>query len=116
MTSATTTKVREWKLPQHTLKLGGRTLVMGVINLTPDSFSDGGRWFTRKRAWDHAERMIEEGVDIIDIGGESTRPGAGRVSEEEEILRVRKYLRFLIAFNCQIPYPIDTTKSEAARV
>jgi len=110
------TKPREWKLARHTLPIGRRTLVMGVVNLTPDSFSDGGRWFTRKRAWDHAERMIEDGVDIIDIGGESTRPGAGRVSEEEEILRVRKYLLALVIFNSEVPYSIDTTKSEVARV
>ena len=71
---------RLWKLARHTLTLGKRTLVMGVINVTPDSFSDGGRVFTRRRAWDRAERMIEDGVDIIDIGGESTRPGARPVS------------------------------------
>ncbi|MDT7542165.1 MAG: dihydropteroate synthase [Acidobacteriota bacterium] len=116
MTSATTTKAREWKLPQHTLKLGVRTLVMGVINLTPDSFSDGGRWFTRKRAWDHAEKMIENGVDIIDIGGESTRPGASIISEEEEILRVQKFLDVMIKLNSQVPFSIDTTKASVARV
>jgi dihydropteroate synthase len=109
-------RVREWKLPQHTLKLGGRTLVMGVINLTPDSFSDGGRWFTRKRAWDHAERMIENGVDLIDIGGESTRPGANNISEEEEIRRVQKYLDVMIKLNWRVPYSIDTTKASVARV
>ncbi len=114
---------RQWKLPRHTLTLGGRTLVMGIINLTPDSFSEGregltagGRWFTRKRAWDDAERMIENGVDIIDIGGESTRPGASVVSEEEEIRRVEKYLNVLILFNSKVPYSIDTTKAAVARV
>jgi dihydropteroate synthase len=108
--------VREWKLARRTLPIGKRTLVMGVINLTPDSFSDGGRWFTRKRAWDHAEKMIEDGVDIIDIGGESTRPGATRVSEEEEMRRVEKYLNVLIIFNSQVPYSIDTTKARVARM
>jgi dihydropteroate synthase len=107
---------RKWELPRHVLTLGGRTLVMGVINLTPDSFSDGGRWFTRKRAWDHVERMIENGADLIDIGGESTRPGAGRVSEEEEIRRVQKYLDVMIKLNAQVPYSIDTTKATVARV
>ncbi|MCA1816937.1 MAG: dihydropteroate synthase [Acidobacteria bacterium] len=107
---------REWKLPQHPLMLGGRTLVMGVINLTPDSFSDGGRWFTRERASDHAERMIENGVDLIDIGGESTRPGAGAVSEEEEMRRVQKYLDVTIKLHPQVPYSIDTTKAAVARV
>ena len=107
---------RLWKLPRHTLALGGRTLVMGVINLTPDSFSEGGRWFTRKRAWDRAERMSEDGVDIIDIGGESTRPGAGPVSEEEEIRRVQKYLDVMIKLIGHGPYSIDTTKASVARV
>jgi dihydropteroate synthase len=107
---------REWKLPRHTLPVGGRTLVMGVINLTPDSFSDGGRWFTRKRAWDHAERMSEDGVDIIDIGGESTRPGATNISEEEEIRRVQKYLDVMIKLIHNGPYSIDTTKTSVARV
>src|SRR5437868_4997201 len=107
---------RLWKLARHTLTLGRRTLVMGVINVTPDSFSDGGRFFTRKRAWDNAERMIENGVDLIDIGGESTRPGANRVSEEEEIRRVQNYLTALAIFNNEVPYSIDTTKASVARV
>jgi dihydropteroate synthase len=107
---------REWKLPRHTLKLGKRTLVMGVINLTPDSFSDGGRWFTRKRAWNAVEQMIENGVDIIDVGGESTRPGATNISEEEEIRRVEKFLDVMIKLNSRVPYSIDTTKAVVARV
>jgi dihydropteroate synthase len=107
---------RQWKLPRHALSLGGRTLVMGVINLTPDSFSDGGRWFTRKRAWAHVERMIENGANIIDIGGESTRPGANHISDEEEIRRVQKYLDVMIKLNAQVPYSIDTTKATVARV
>jgi dihydropteroate synthase len=108
---------REWKLPRHTLPIGGRTLIMGVINLTPDSFSEGGRWFTRKRAWDRAERMSEDGADIIDIGGESTRPGASQVSEEEEMRRVQKYLDVMIKFiHYRGPYSIDTTKATVARV
>jgi dihydropteroate synthase len=88
---------------------------MGVINLTPDSFSDGGRWFTRKRAWDNAERMIENGVDIIDIGGESTRPGASRISEEVEIHRSEDFLSAMMIFNSEVPYSIDTTKAAVAR-
>jgi dihydropteroate synthase len=107
---------RLWKLARHTLTLGKRTLVMGVINVTPDSFSDGGRVFTRRRAWDRAERMIEDGVDIIDIGGESTRPGASQVSEEEEIRRAKLYLNFMILFNCDVPFSIDTTKSSVAHI
>lgn len=108
---------REWRLPLYTLPLGGRTLVMGVINLTPDSFSDGGRSFTRKRAWDCAERMSQDGVDIIDIGGESTRPGATRIPDEEEIRRVRKGLDLLAQpIQGRVPYSIDTTKASVARV
>jgi dihydropteroate synthase len=107
-------KPREWKLIRHTLPIGGRTLVMGVINLTPDSFSDGGRWFTRKRAWDHADRMSQDGVDIIDIGGESTRPGATNISEEEEMRRVQKYVDVMIKLIHAGPYSIDTTKAAVA--
>ncbi len=107
---------RKWELPQHTLTLGRRTLVMGVINLTPDSFSDGGRWFTRKRAWDNAERMIENGADIIDFGGESTRPGAQAVSEHEEILRVQKFIDVMIKMVGRATYSIDTTKASVARL
>jgi len=106
-----------WELPRHTLTLGPRTLVMGVINLTPDSFSDGGRWFTRKRAWDNAERMSQDGVDIIDFGGESTRPGAQAVSEEEEIRRVQKFIDVMIKLiHYRGPYSIDTTKAAVAKV
>ncbi|MFL6285023.1 MAG: dihydropteroate synthase [Pyrinomonadaceae bacterium] len=110
-------KKRSWELPRHTLALGARTLVMGVINLTPDSFSEGGRWFTRKRAWDNAERMSQDGADIIDIGGESTRPGAQAVSEEEEIRRVQKFIDVMIKLiHYRGPYSIDTTKASVARV
>ncbi len=107
---------REWRLARRSLPLGARTLVMGVINLTPDSFSDGGRWFTRKRAWDNAERMIENGVNIIDFGGESTRPGAQAVSEEEEIRRVQKFIDVMIKMIGRATYSIDTTKASVARI
>ena len=110
-------KKRTWELPRRTLKLGARTLVMGVINLTPDSFSEGGRWFTRKRAWDNADRMSHDGADIIDIGGESTRPGAQVISEEEEIRRVQKFIDVMIKLiHHRGPYSIDTTKAPVARV
>ena len=107
---------RFWKLPRHSLPIGGRTLVMGVINLTPDSFSEGGRWFTRKRAWASVEPMIENGVDIVDIGGESTRPGASQVSEEEEIRRVRQFIDVMIKMHARVPFSIDTTKAAVARI
>jgi dihydropteroate synthase len=107
---------REWKLARHTLEIGSRTLIMGVINLTPDSFSDGGRWFTGKRTQAHVEQMIEDGADIIDIGGESTRPGASVVSEEEEIRRVEQFLNDMMILNARVPYSIDTTKAAVAEV
>jgi dihydropteroate synthase len=115
---------RFWKLAKHTLTFGKRTLVMGIINLTPDSFSEptnrkistGGRWFTRKRAWDQVEIMIEDGVDIIDVGGESTRPGASQVSELEEIRRTEKFLNVMILLHARVPYSIDTTKAAVANI
>src|SRR6266478_6164958 len=69
-----------WRLRSRSLELGPRTLVMGVVNVTPDSFSDGGLYFDRDRAVQHALRLLDEGADLLDIGGESTHPGA-RVAE-----------------------------------
>lgn len=85
--------------------------VMGVLNVTPDSFSDGGRFFDAGAACDHARRMIDEGVDIIDIGGESTRPGADAVSAAEEMRRVLPVIAAIRAFS-DIPISIDTSKPE----
>src|SRR5437588_326821 len=68
--------VFHWNLGTRALELGKRTLVMGVLNVTPDSFSDGGAYLDRDRALDQAQRLLDEGADILDIGGESTRPGA----------------------------------------
>ena len=68
--------VFHWNLGSRTLELGKRTLVMGVVNVTPDSFSDGGLYLDRDRAIEHAQRLLDEGADMLDIGGESTRPGA----------------------------------------
>src|ERR1044072_8146634 len=80
--------VRQWKLARRALEYGERTLLMGVLNVTPDSFSDGGQFFSFDQAIAHAEQMIGEGADLIDIGGESTRPGSEFVSEAEEMRRV----------------------------
>ncbi|HEX8118467.1 MAG TPA: dihydropteroate synthase [Pyrinomonadaceae bacterium] len=115
--SSTRTKAgaREWKLSRRSLPLGARTLVMGVINLTPDSFSDGGRFFARKRGWHNAETMIQNGADIVDIGGESTRPGASSVSEAEELRRVQKYLAIMMMMTGDCVYSVDTTKPAVAR-
>src|SRR2546425_13111157 len=76
-----------WKLPCASIALGERTALMGILNVTPDSFSDGGMYFDQKAAIARARQIEEEGADIIDIGGESTRPGSEEVSEEEELRR-----------------------------
>lgn len=106
--------VREWKLARRSLKYGERTLVMGVLNVTPDSFSDGGQFFAFERAIEQAEQMIAEGADIIDVGGESTRPGSEFVSEAEESRRVIPVIERL-ASSSSIPISIDTTKPSVAR-
>ena len=104
----------EWKISRRTLTYGERTLVMGVLNVTPDSFSDGGQFFSLAGALAHAEQMIDEGADIIDVGGESTRPGSNFVTEEEELCRVIPVIERLA--NLSAPISIDTTKSEVARI
>lgn len=91
-----------------------RTYLMGILNVTPDSFSDGGRFFDHAHALDHARRMVDEGADIIDVGGESTRPGAQGVSLEEERSRVLPILERL-AHELPVPFSIDTTKATIAR-
>ena len=106
--------VREWKLARRSLPYGERTLVMGVLNVTPDSFSDGGQFFAFDRAIEQAEQMIAEGADIIDVGGESTRPGSEFVSEVEELRRVIPVIERL-ASSSSIPISIDTTKPSVAR-
>ena len=90
-----------------------RTLVMGILNITPDSFADGGRHFGFEDAITRARAMIDEGVDIIDIGGESTRPGAERISEEEELNRVIPVITELQPLG--ITLSIDTTRASVAR-
>jgi dihydropteroate synthase len=107
---------REWHISGgRTLLIGERTLVMGVLNVTPDSFSDGGAFFSPESALAHAEQMIDEGADIIDVGGESTRPGgAAIVSPEEELKRVLPVVAQL-AKRSTVPISIDTTKAVVAR-
>lgn len=97
----------------HTLALDSRVHIMGILNVTPDSFSDGGSFTTQEAILRHAERMIDEGADIIDIGGESTRPFAPPVSVEEEIRRVIPAIR-AIRSRFSIPLSIDTTKAAVA--
>lgn len=109
-----TTLKREWHIAGRSLLIGERTLVMGVLNVTPDSFSDGSQFLTPEMALEHAERMIAEGADVIDVGGESTRPGAVLVSLEEELKRVAPVVNEL-AKRTNVPISIDTTKAAVAR-
>src|SRR6266849_3772223 len=106
--------IRQWKLARRWLPYGERTLVMGVLNITPDSFSDGGQFYSTESAVAHAQQMIAEGADIIDIGGESTRPGSAFISEAEELRRVIPVIESL-ARSAPAPISIDTTKSAVAR-
>lgn len=131
--------VFEWNLGSRSLQLGKRTLVMGVINVTPDSFSDGGVHFDRDRAVEHGMRLLNDGADILDVGGESTRPGAkvlpsmetvGKittpagqpyqekqpVSEKEELERVIPLIAALKQKRPQAVIAVDTYKANVARV
>ena len=110
-----------WQLRSRTLELGRRTLIMGVLNVTPDSFSDGGSFFEPQAAIEHGLRLLEEGADIFDIGGESTRPGSAagssqpRVSAEEEIRRVRPVIEELMRRRPEATVSVDTYKAQVAR-
>lgn len=97
------------------LELGERTLIMGILNATPDSFSDGGRYTNVEAAVAHALAMVEDGADILDIGGESTRPGFEPVSAEEELRRILPVIRAVRQALPHIPLSIDTYKAETAR-
>lgn len=98
------------------LSLGTRTLVMGILNTTPDSFSDKGRYFEPQAAVDRAWKIAEEGADILDIGGESTRPGSAGITADEELRRVMPTLEALAAGEkYPIPISVDTTKLEVAK-
>ena len=87
--------------------------IMGILNVTPDSFSDGGKWDSLDKALKHAEEMISEGADIIDIGGESTRPGHVQITEQEEIERVVPVIE-AVRSRFDIPISVDTYKSKVA--
>ncbi len=89
------------------------TYIMGILNVTPDSFSDGGKWNTLDSALKHAEQMIEEGADIIDIGGESTRPQYTQISDDEEINRIIPVIE-AVTSNFDVPVSVDTYKSRVA--
>ncbi|MBO6726485.1 MAG: dihydropteroate synthase [Rhizobiaceae bacterium] len=107
---------RTWTLAHgRSLEIGDRALVMGILNVTPDSFSDGGRFHAAERAIEHAARMIGEGADIIDIGGESTRPGAEPVTAEEEQRRILPVIEKVAAMPAAI-VSVDTYRAETARL
>jgi dihydropteroate synthase len=119
-----------WQLRSKGLDLGQRTMVMGVVNMTPDSFSDGGHFFECGAAIEHALRLLEEGADVLDLGGESTRPGArlasqreaskpyidAFVTEEEELRRVMPVLQGVLRARPNAVISIDTYKAEVARL
>ncbi|MEJ5186880.1 MAG: dihydropteroate synthase [Candidatus Geothermincolales bacterium] len=106
--------VRVLRLAGREYDLDERTLVMGVVNVTPDSFSDGGRFLEAEKAVEHGLRLVEEGADILDIGGESTRPGSDFIPLEEELRRVLPVLEKLVE-KTDVPISVDTTKAEVAR-
>lgn len=102
-----------WQLRRNRLTLGSRTLVMGVLNVTPDSFSDGGRYLDPERAVERAQQLLAEGADLLDIGGESSRPGAQSVPAEEEWRRVEPVLEAVRSIT-NVPISIDTRKALVA--
>ena len=102
-----------WKIAGRTVDLSQRALIMGVLNVTPDSFSDGGEFFTTEKAIEQGMRMAAEGAQIIDVGGESTRPGAKRVSAEEEFARVLPVIAKLREMT-PVFISIDTSKASVA--
>jgi dihydropteroate synthase len=104
-----------WKLKTRELQLGERTLIMGVLNVTPDSFSDGGKYMDPDRAFARAVEIEEQGADIIDIGAESTRPGSERISAAEENRRLIPVLKRLRG-KLSVPLSVDTYKAEVAEL
>lgn len=101
------------KIGKKEFAIKNHTYVMGILNVTPDSFSDGGRWNEADAALKHVEQMLSEGMDILDIGGESTRPGYTQISDEEEIARVAPVIE-AIKKHFDVPISLDTYKSQVA--
>lgn len=106
--------MKTWTFGDRTLTIGGKTLIMGILNVTPDSFSDGGHFQSLELAVARAKEMVAEGADIIDVGGESTRPGSEKVSLQEELKRVIPVIRALKG-EISVPISVDTYKAEVAR-
>ena len=109
-----TRRASEWRLRTKSLELPAVPRVMGIVNVTPDSFSDGGRFFDSTAAIDHALRMVEQGADILDVGGESTRPYSIPVPVDEELRRTIPVVEALVA-RSSVPVSIDTSKARVAR-
>ena len=106
----------EWQLRSRRLRLGERTLIMGIVNVTPDSFSDGGQFLDPIRAVDHGLELLRQGADILDIGGESTRPGAkDAVSAEEEKRRIMPVIEGILRQVPEAVISVDTYKAETAK-
>lgn len=111
---------RFFKLRERKIELGKKTLIMGILNVTPDSFSDGGFFYSHNAAINHAAKLIEDGADIIDIGAESTRPNFTPISADEEIARLEKIIpeikKVFAVKNFIVPISIDTYKPKVAAV
>jgi dihydropteroate synthase len=103
-----------WRVADHAFDCSERTLVVGILNVTPDSFSDAGKYFTDRAAIDRGAEMIEQGADIVDVGGESTRPGSEPVPATEELRRVIPVIEQLAKHRPPVPISIDTRKAEVA--
>ncbi len=106
--------IRTWKFSGRAWELGEFPKIMGIVNVTPDSFSDGGEWLDPSQAIAHALELVEQGADILDIGGESTRPGAEPVTFDEELRRVIPVIEGLVS-QTEVPISIDTMKSQVAQ-
>jgi dihydropteroate synthase len=111
----TSSRATSWKLRTRTLHFGRRPLLMGIVNVTPDSFSDGGQFFDRHAAVVHAQRLAAEGADILDVGGESTRPYSAPVSEAEELARVVPVISQIRQHLPGAILSIDTSKAAVAK-
>jgi len=105
----------DWRLRTRAVALGPRTFIMGILNVTPDSFSDGGQYFDTSIALNHALEMLDDGADILDLGGESTRPNAVPITPAEEQIRVLPVLQAILAARPAAIVSIDTYHSETAR-
>ncbi|HEY2414201.1 MAG TPA: dihydropteroate synthase [Pirellulaceae bacterium] len=107
-------RATSWQLRTRTLQFGRHPLLMGIVNVTPDSFSDGGQFFDPQAAIDHALKLLDDGADILDIGGESTRPYSTMISAEEELRRVIPIIEAIVRDRPQALISIDTSKAVVA--